>query len=416
WSQPLFEQLVHGRDGNMARMLTASSVLGNNPGPRLGTQIAATTLALPPWWGRSEFAGIRLFSPLPRVTIATAALLLVLVVCAFGCWWTWRRWGDAAAALLTAGTAVGIAWVAAIRSPMSSFFGLSSDYVRWLWPASVFIWFAAGLAAWRMLCAHIPMIVDHRMRTIGAALAILAVSLANVPGHTSLDAQSEFDELRHQAIELIDDVSSRVDSRAVLYRPPPGYDVYGVPLLAQLQSDGIEFFVDDPVLVRQFGERRRYRGQALPEVRVVTAMDAVDAQSDANTIAFISALSADDREELQAETLEIATWLLDGKITLSEAGRSAVAAGFGDAWLSQLGDPELDATTISRSTALAASIQSGLLDAEPRVLDALQRFASLRQSVETSTVAVLLVPPDQVAPGTVEVAPSAVEVAPGSNR
>ncbi len=33
----------------MARMLKASGVLGRNPGPRLGTQIAARTLALPPW-------------------------------------------------------------------------------------------------------------------------------------------------------------------------------------------------------------------------------------------------------------------------------------------------------------------------------------------------------------------------------
>lgn len=397
WSQPLFEQLVHGRDGNIARMLKASSVLGNNPGSRLGTQIAAATLAAPPWWGRSEFAGIRLFSPLPRIVIATAALLLVLVVCAVGCWWTWRRRGDAAAALLTAGTAVAIAWVATIRSPMSSFFGLSSDYVRWLWPASVFIWFAAALTVWRMAAAHIPAGFDHRMRTIGAVLAILAVSLTNVPRYASLESQSDLDALRPQAIELIEYASSRVDGGAVLYRPPPGYDVYGVPLLARLQRDGIEFFVDDPVLVRQFGDRRRYRGQALPELRVVTAMDAVDAQRDPNAIAFISALSAGDRAELQAATLEIAMWLLDGEITLSEAGKSAVEAGFGDPWLSQLGDPELDGTTISRSNALAASIQSGLLDADPRVLNAMQRFATLRQSVETSTVAVLLVPVDQVA-------------------
>jgi hypothetical protein len=45
WSQPLIEQVAHGRDGNMARMIRAASVLGNNPGPRLRTQIAATTLA-----------------------------------------------------------------------------------------------------------------------------------------------------------------------------------------------------------------------------------------------------------------------------------------------------------------------------------------------------------------------------------
>ena len=54
---------------------------------------------------------------------------------------------------------------------------------------------------------------------------------------------------------------------------------------------------------------------------------------------------------------------------------------------------ELDATSISRSNTLAASVQNGLLDADPTIMTVLDRFATLRQSVETSTAAVLLVPP-----------------------
>ena len=397
WSQPVIEQVAHGRDGNMALMIKATSVLGNNPGTRLGTQIAAATLALPPWWARSEFRGIRLLSPIPPIALAIVALLFVLVLCGAGCWWAWRQWGDAAAALLTAGIAIAIAWLAAIRSPMSSFFGVSADYVRWLWPASVFVWFAVGLTIWRVLAAHLATSVDQRTRLVGAAVALSALSLANVPRHASLEVQRDSDALRPSAITLIDDASRRLDVAAVLYRPPPNYDLYGVPLLARVQRDGIEFFVDDEVLVRQFGDRRRYRGQPLPELRVVTAMDAVDAENDPNAIAFVSALSVGDRAQLQATTLDIETWLFDGEITLSAAGRSAVAAGFGEPWLGQLGDQEIDAPTVSRSNALAGSIQSGLLAAEPRILAELDRFATLRQAVETSTVAVLLVPADQVA-------------------
>jgi hypothetical protein len=173
--------------------------------------------------------------------------------------------------------------------------------------------------------------------------------------------------------------------------------LYGVPLLARLQRDGIEFFVDDEVLVRQFGDRRRYHGQPLPELHVVTAMDAVDAESDPNAIAFVSGLSGGERAELQAATIDIESWLSDGEVTLSAAGKSAVAAGFGEPWLSQLGDAALDATAVSRSNGLAASIQSGLLTAEPRILVALHRFATLRQAAETSSVAVLLVPADEIA-------------------
>jgi hypothetical protein len=43
WSQPLTEQLLHGGDGNMARMVDAASAVGAHPGLRFGTQIAAAT-------------------------------------------------------------------------------------------------------------------------------------------------------------------------------------------------------------------------------------------------------------------------------------------------------------------------------------------------------------------------------------
>jgi hypothetical protein len=385
----------------MSRMVEASNVLGNNPGPRLGTQIAASTLTLPPWWGRSEFDGIMLFSPVPDVVLAAASLLLVIAASVAGCRWAWRNgYGDVAAALLIAGTSTVIGWIAAIRSPMSSFFGLSSDYVRWLWPASVFIWFAAGLAAWRLMVPHLPAIVDHPKRLAGGVMAIAVVVLANVPAHASLRRQRELDEVRDSARELIDVTSDHIDAATILYRPPPNYDVFGVPLLARLQREGTDFVVDDPVLVRQFGNRRRHRGESVPELRVVTAAEALDAEADPNTIAFVSDLSSDQRIELQSLSIEIESWLLDGSVTLSSAGHEAVDAGFGEPWLSQLGDPELDVISISRSNGLAASVQAGLLDADPHIMTALDRFATLRQAVETSTVAVLFTPAEQVAPAT----------------
>ncbi len=393
WSQPLVEQLLHGRDGNMSRMLRAAGVLRNHPGPHLGTQIAAATLALPPWWGRSRFDGIRLFSHVPHVAVATLSLVVVVGLCGVGCWWAWNRHKvDAATALSTAAISTAIGWVAAIRSPMSSFFGVSSDYVRWLWPASVFVWFAVGLTLWRLIGPRL-MFVDRRAHLAIASLLIIVVSVANMPRHVSLAGQRELDRLRPAAIDLIDMAGDNIDAPSILYHPPPNYDVFGVPLLAHLQRDGVEFFVDDPVLVRQFGERRRYRGQDVTELRMLTAMDAVDAASDPNLVAFVSQLSAGERGDLQSMATEIAAWLGDGRITLSEKGEAAVAVGLGETWLGQLPDPEIDATTISRSNELAAAIQAGLLDADPAILTSLQRFAALRQSVETSTVAVLLIQP-----------------------
>ena len=201
--------------------------------------------------------------------------------------------------------------------------------------------------------------------------------------------------LRPSAIELIDMASDHVDVATVLYRPPPNYDVYGVPLLARLQSEGTAFLVDDPVLVRQFGERRRYRGQDVAELRVLTAMEAVDAVSDPDVVAFVSDLSASERLELQTTSFEIEAWLRDGLITLSETGRATVVVGLADPWLGQLADPGLDATSISRSNTLAIAVETGLLNADPEILTTLERFATMRQEVETSTVAVLLVRPER---------------------
>jgi hypothetical protein len=396
WSQPLVEQLLHGRDGNLALMIRATKVLGSNPGTRLGTQIAAATLTLPPWWGRSRFDGIRLFSPVPQVLLAAASLAAAVAVCVIG--WVWARRNqqrDVLAAMTVAALSIAIAWVATIRSPMSPFFGVSSDYVRWLWPAGVFLWFAIGLTLWRFVVSTAPVVSTHRVGHLGAAAAIAAiaaVSLANVPSHTSLRGQRELDQRLETATELVDAASDRVGAGPVLYRPPPGYDVFGVPLLSRMQSRGIGFMVDDPVLVRQFGEQRRYNGEQLAELHVVTGIEAVEAASDPATIALVSDLSADERAELQAASIAIESWLFDGQITLSDAGRSALESGFGDPWLEQLAGPELDATTVSRSISLAAAVQSGFIDADAEKLTTLRRFADLRQSVEGGTAAVLLVP------------------------
>jgi hypothetical protein len=219
------------------------------------------------------------------------------------------------------------------------------------------------------------------------------VCVTNVPRHLSLESQRALDRLRPTAAELIDEASRNIHAPAILFRPPPNYDVFGVPLLARLQRRGIEFLVDDPVLVRQFGERRRYKGQDVAELRVVTAMDAIDATTDPDLVAFVSQLSALEREQLQTMMIDVETWLREGRITLSAKGTEAVTVGLGGPWLGQLGDPELDATTISRSIDLAAAVQAGLLDADPALLITLERLSRLRQSVETSTVAALLTQP-----------------------
>ena len=264
WSQPLIEQLLHGRDGNIARMIRASNVLVDNTGTRLGTQIAAATLTLPPWWGRSEFDGVRLFSPIPHVLgrgRSRRSYDRVRCVC------SWMEMGAAASTPRRAGcidcrrlSAPPLhGWRASDR-PMSSFFGISSDYVRWLWPASVFLWFAIGLTIWRLIASCAPVVAGASWALIDRpARQSQSICLANLPSHASLREATRARPTTAVAIEVVDEASDRVDVDAVLYRPPRSTTCSVCHCSLGSQSEGVEFLVDDPVLVRQFGERRRYR-------------------------------------------------------------------------------------------------------------------------------------------------------------
>ncbi len=200
WSQPFIEQLLHGSDGNIARMVRSMRVLGDNPGARLGTQIAAATLTLPPWWSRSEFDGIGVFSPVPGFLLAGASLVGALAVCVVGCRWARQhRQRDAFAAMMVAGLSIAIAWLATIRSPVSPFFGIGSDYVRWLWPAGIFLWFATLLTLWRVAGVHLAVAIPPRARLVIASAAITVVAVANVPAHAGLRSPRELDRHRPEA-------------------------------------------------------------------------------------------------------------------------------------------------------------------------------------------------------------------------
>ena len=393
WSQPLTEQLLHGGDGNMARMVDAVSAVGAHPGWRFGTQIAAATLSLPPWWARSGFGGISIFSPLPEVVLAALSIALTVIVCAAGSFWARRRLrADVATALLTSVVSTSVAWIGAIRSPMSSFFGANANYVRWLWPASVFNWLALGLGAWQVLLAYVPSWRDRRAVRFAAAGAVGIVGLANIPTHASRE-QNELARQRAPAHALIDQAASRIEGSAVLYRPPGGFDVYGPPLLARLQRDGVEFLVDDPVLVRQFGERRHYDGEHVAVLGLTTGMAALDAVTDPEVIAFTSELTPLQRHELRALIAQIVHLLRDGRIMPSALGRVNFELGIAEPWLSQLGQPNLNASSVARSLGLVKAFEEGLLDVDPVALAAVERLVTLRRAVEGTTAAVWYRPP-----------------------
>ena len=391
WGQPLIEQLANGSNGNMARMVSAVGNVGEPLGARLGTQVAAATLSLPAWWSRSEFAGIRVFSPRPPIGWAAGSLVLVIIVAVVACRWTWRRgWSTEAAALLTVCVSVPIAWIASTQTPTSAFFGINPDFSRWLWPTSVFVWFAGALTLWRLVVPRARSVVSERALLVSSVVVVVLAASANLPSHHSSVGAADRSDNRAVAVPLIDEAAANLDVDQVRYTPPTGYDVYGPPLLARLQHDGIDFFVDDDVLVRQFGQGRRLGDRSVPEIRVLTGIDAVAAAGGASTVARVSALNDEESRELLELVSTLERRLADGEVSLTDAGRETVAVGLAPAWFSELEAGVVDATTMIRSASLAEAIDSGAITGDPATAAELQRFMELDSLARDSTAAVVL--------------------------
>ncbi len=293
--------------------------------------------------------------------------------------------------MLTASVTVLIAWVAATQTPTSSFFGVNPDYSRWLWPTSVFVWFAGTLTLWRLARSRVRAVASERALLLTSAVVIVFAALLNVPGHHSSLGAQELADNRSVAIPLIDEAVDNIEVQQVRYTPPVGYDVYGPPLLARLQEQGVDFFVDDEVLVRQFGERRRLGDRVMPELRVLTGIDAVAASGYRTMLARVSALTDDERRELLDLVSTIERRLADGDISLTESGRQAVEVGLAPSWFSQLPTGVLDATELSRSPSLAEAFAGGAITGDPSTTADLQRFTELHDAARDSTAAVVLV-------------------------
>jgi hypothetical protein len=110
-------------------------------------------------------------------------------------------------------------------------------------------------------------------------------------------------------------------------------------------------------------------------------------------IAFTSELTPLQRQELRALIARIIHVLRDGRIMPSALGEEAVELGIAEPWLSQLGQTNLDASSVARSLGLVTAFEHGLLEVDPVALAAVERLVTLRHTVEGTTAAVWYRPP-----------------------
>jgi hypothetical protein len=279
WSQPLVENFTGDGEGNLRAL--AGSADASLPNPSLGTalRVLGSTVAVPPaWlppsWASPGFDGDGGGRPLLLCVAALAALVAGLA--GLG-WRAWRRGSIPVAA----GCAVALAGlVLALASVLraSIVWGMTPNYVRWMWPLGMVVWLVLALAlagevattrAVRRARAGEGAIepaspgVPTWVRAGGWALPglVLVVVAATAALPTVDNGVSSPRWVSDATAALHDDVRAAVEGRGpvlVELVEPVAIMQVGPSVFATMQEAGEPFLVADPVLVRQLGPARRF--------------------------------------------------------------------------------------------------------------------------------------------------------------
>jgi hypothetical protein len=378
WMQPIVEVLVHRGDSNPFRLLAGGTGGAGRNGVRLGTQVLSDVVIGPLPLARSTFDK-QVFGPWPSFAWAVISVLALIGALVWSLVAA-RRHGDAVIqrTALAALVAIGAAWFIAVAMPISIVFGFTIDYLRLLWPVGALAWsviVASVIAAVARRAPAGELTLRWRQPAVVAVVAVGAVT-ASVPA--TLGSEQRRAE---RAIDAADALAAAVlpalPPGAVRYAPPVGYDQFGPALLVDLVRDGRSFVVSDPVLVRQFGDRRRSESIAgVPELRVVVGLDALARRNDACVIGVGSSLDAAEIERLDAVLAEVAGEIAAGRWALGDEGRAIAATALAPDWFTSVGQPFEPAAVLAWDATLHRLVADGAVVFTALDTAAIQRDAS----------------------------------------
>lgn len=391
WAQPLIDQVTG--DGNIGTLAGGFGASEDSVGAELGARVVAEVLSTPPWWARPSFEGaLRVPTaqpthvggepnvaglPSPVVTVMSLAALGAVLV---GTWvMTHRRDDDvASAALFVSVAAVTLALLAAVTQPLSNL-GLTSHQIRYLWPIGTFASAALLLALTR-----------RRFSFVGPLLAIVVLSVLNVPAHAATVGPANDVDV----VPVMRELASQLDDLDV--DEPILYDTAGIRLaepwtsavLAALAERSIEFRVEEETWVRQLGEGRRADGEATWRMYLREGADAEETPEGARRVAFVDGLDMDERDELE----RLKRQLVDVDVRLTDRGQAANALDP----LPHLRDEAPDVAGMVREGWLSVYVLGGLVDVPASDRADVLRYADLWYRWNRYTIALFVEPVDGV--------------------
>jgi hypothetical protein len=400
WTQTLIEQVT--RSGNLTRLVRSARNAHVHPvGYGLGARLAASVLALPPWWFRPSVQHTFYVNWQPPSLGVAMASLVALVAALTWCGWDARRRHDrvAALAVVTAAVASIAAVITVAQSPITVFGVYTPHTLRSLWPLAAFVFFAIAMSVARRLA-----ILRVPTDALVGAFLVLAVVLGaiNLPyanlgdGPNSqqwaIPAQRQleqhFTSLEGHGPLLIDD----------LFRTFA--DPHGSAVLAELQQRGVSFVAQDAALVAQIGPGRRFDGtNAKLALLLRTGDAALTTPSGSRRVGLGEGLSPASRRQLLALHAQLATYLHQHGVKLNHHGTTDLARRelpSVRALGSDLG-PGLDPEPLFTSRDLVTMARHQDLVLDNTWAHRLQQYAGLQRQWDRATVALFLAPVDTVA-------------------
>lgn len=378
---PLLQQLAHGDDGNVARLLRGGDFSESPTGLGRVARLSAEVLAAPPWFLRGSWAGSiyedELLSP------AVAAVLLVVVAAVVVATLVMaRRRRDlqvgSLVAICVVSLVIGVA--VATRFPLRT--GVPVPYFRWLWVL-------AALLAAAVLARPVERLID-RLRPPGNAavrpvvgvwlvLALAATLGTLVPyGEASSGspdwAQTMADDLLQQAGPSFDDLAPG-DSVRVEASLQEASLIVLPSIIEDLARRGVDVTMTDPVLAQQSGEFRRSDGDD-DWVLVPVGPDTATGPEGGRRIAVVRRFDAAQEQRLDRDLERAVAMIEQGSVTLGPDGsRIDAASGIPD--LVELAG--VDPVGFLSSPQVASALEHDLIQVEgaptPFLIDVSRRAA-----------------------------------------
>ena len=402
WLQPLVEQFTGEGTGNLTRLVQgAGDTASGTVGYARGLRVIASVVGLPPWWFRPSLedawhGSLNALAPatdrLPSLGLAVVALGLAIALLAWCAWDARRREDrDVMSAVLTALVGLMAGLATAQRIPLGPF-GIGAHQMFWLWPLAAFTSFSIASTLLPRLMVVRTRVVSFAWVVMIAVAAVAAVNLVPSDPRSEL-AQPEWSvsaarELGRRMSVLDGKGPMLVDGVIAGFADP-----FGPAVMAELQRRRIPFVAAGPGLVRHLGPDRRFTGgNARAALFVRTGAAAQLPLPGARRVALRPALTPPEERELARLTVQISTYVRDGRVRLNARGRAAQRRGE----LPTLGRRSatgVDVAALVRSRELVRAGRGDLLAIDdPTWAARFDRYTELQRRSDTEAVALFLRP------------------------